>query len=64
VKTGGSCAPQTTTAQKDAFALLGGLPAAGYAALNVSMTLTPTPDGQAIPEVIGWQVAYSCVPSE
>jgi hypothetical protein len=49
---------------KDAFALLGGLPAAGNGSLNLRITLTPTPDGQAIPVLIGWQVAYSCKPSE
>jgi hypothetical protein len=49
---------------KNAFTLLGGLPAATYAALNLRMTLTPTPDGQAMPVVVGWQVAYSCVASE
>jgi hypothetical protein len=49
---------------KDAFNLLGGLPAAGYASLKLQLTLTPTPDGQAMPTVLGWQVAYSCKPSE
>jgi hypothetical protein len=49
---------------KDAFALLGGLPAAGNGSLKLQITLTPTPDGQAIPELIGWQVSYSCKPSE
>jgi hypothetical protein len=49
---------------KDIFALLGGLPAAADAAMNLRVVLTPTPDGQAIPELIGWQVAFSCVNSE
>src|SRR5262249_48604471 len=43
---------------KNLYNILGGMPTAGDQALTLQATLTPTPDGQAIPTIRSWQVAY------
>jgi hypothetical protein len=43
---------------------LGGLPDVRNAALELTITLNPTPDKAAAPTVLTWNLQYSCVPTE
>jgi hypothetical protein len=50
--------------QTDMYAKLGGTPAATNAVLNLQITISPTPDGQASGTLQSYQITYDCVPSQ
>ncbi len=53
-----------TPCPKDLFAALGGTPLAHQQALEMKISLLPTPDTLMTPTLRSWQVSYSCIPTE
>jgi hypothetical protein len=53
-----------TSCAVDLYKRLGNLPDALNPVLDLTITLNPTPDKQAAPTVLTWNLTYSCVPTE
>lgn len=52
--------PDVSGCPVNLFELLGGIPAARYAFLELSATFNPSADGSALPSVQSWSLTYSC----